>query len=513
MMTQENLNQKLYNSLYSENEDALLILDQKFVIIEANEAAASLFGSNKEALTGALFSDFAKKYQCKNSKLMDILNGSSLQLSEKQSFEVSCIHEPGMISEMLLSFQPLDEAHFLLRLHDITIIKNKMQVLLDEKLKAEDNDRLKMAFLANMSHEIRTPLNSIIGFSELLLEEEPDKAERIQYYDMIKSAGDTLLKLIEDIIDISKIEAGHIKISKVETDVNAVLDELLAAFNNERVKKHKNEVKLQLSKGVQGMSFIVLTDPYRLRQILNNLLSNALKFVDKGTITFGYQSTNPGSLQFFVRDTGIGIPREQAHLIFQRFGQIDPSRRNKEGTGLGLSITRHLVELLGGKIWFDSEYQKGTTFYFTLPAEKETRAYQGAYKPAVSFDADWSSSVFLIVDDVEANFMFYKAILKHTGALLLWARDGVEAVKICKNNDAIALVLMDLQMPNLSGYDASRQIKAFAPHLPIIAQTAFADVEGRDKAMEAGCDDYITKPVNQQELMELMHQMLVAYPK
>ncbi|MDO8897621.1 MAG: response regulator, partial [Bacteroidales bacterium] len=214
-------------------------------------------------------------------------------------------------------------------------------------------------------------------------------------------------------------------------------------------------------------------------------------------------------VQFFVKDSGIGIQRDKQHLVFQRFGQIDnTAKRNHEGTGLGLSITKQLVELLGGKIWFDSEFSKGTTFYFTLPVSRGTQVFRGENKPFIDASFNWSEKLFLIVDDVEANFLFYKAILKHTGALLLWAKNGVEAVKICRNNNSVNLVLMDLQMPQLSGFDATKQIKAFKPHLPIIAQTAFSDIEGRREALSAGCDDYITKPVNQAELISLIQAVL-----
>lgn len=504
----ESLQTNLFNNLFGECEDILIVADSMMQILHVNRAAEVHFDSRLEQMYGMNFSEMVNAYHCKSTNLQDLFKYKPLKIKEKQSFEVTYGKKGLLESEMLLQMQPIGEGLILLRMHDITFQKRQLQLLLEEKLRAEDSDRLKMAFLANMSHEIRTPLNSIIGFSELLLEEEPDQNERIAYYEMIKSAGGTLLQLIEDIIDISKIEAGHIKISKSETDINALLDEVYTIFENERIKRHKTDVSLQLVKAVQGMSFFIQTDPFRIRQILNNLLSNAIKFIDKGLITFGYKAADPGFVQFFVRDTGIGIPREQAHFIFQRFGQIDPSHRNKEGTGLGLSITKHLVELLGGQIWFDSEEGKGTTFYFTLPAEYQKRAFQDAYKATVSADTDWSSHVFLIVDDVEANFVFYKAILKHTGALLLWARDGNEAVKICRNNDAVSLVLMDLQMPQLSGYEASQQIKIFAPQLPIIAQTAFADVEGREKAIAAGCDDYITKPINQQELVELIRNFL-----
>lgn len=278
----------------------------------------------------------------------------------------------------------------------------------EARMKAENNDRLKTIFLANMSHEIRTPLNSILGFSELLLDFESLDNEAREYLEMIGTAGNTLLQLINDIIDISKIEAGQLKISKVPVDVNAVLEELLLTLENSKIGKDKAQVELILDKPQAEFPLMLETDPYRFRQIFTNLLTNALKFVESGTIRFGFTEIKQDWVQFFVQDTGIGMRYDQVDLIFKRFSRLDsPHSHNIDGTGLGLSISKQLVELLGGKIWFDSVAGKGTTFYFTLPLSVlEKNPLQSKKMTILNTTPDWTNEVFLVVDDVEANFLF-----------------------------------------------------------------------------------------------------------
>jgi signal transduction histidine kinase/CheY-like chemotaxis protein len=393
---------------------------------------------------------------------------------------------------------------------DVTSSKKAEKALIDARLKAEDADRLKSAFLANMSHEIRTPLNSIIGFSEIMLDEETDPDEKEQFLQLISSAGKTLLQLIDDIIDISKIEAGQIRIAPSEFDLHQVLDEILINAFNERKKREKEHIEIRLHKGLKLDNFFIESDPFRFRQIMMNLLVNAMKFVDSGFVEFGYTQPKGGLIQFYVKDTGIGIEREKSHLIFQRFGQIDSAyKRNLDGTGLGLAICNSLTELLGGKIWFDSEEGKGTTFYFTLPAPKNFAADD--MDEAIRFgkiNKDWSGFKFLIADDVKANYLFLKAVMKETGAQIIWAQNGEEAIRIARQQTNLSLVLMDIRMPETDGYEATKKIKALFPNLPIIAQTAFAETEDQKAALLAGCDDYITKPISITELLSVINKLL-----
>lgn len=399
--------------------------------------------------------------------------------------------------------------HYVLQLDQIDDV-DALQKEREARQKAEQNDRLKTVFLANMSHEIRTPLNSILGFSELLLEFDSLESDAREYLEMIGIAGNTLLQLINDIIDISKIEAGQLKISKLPVDVNTVLNELLQTMLNSKAYQQHPHVQMVIEQPEADFPLILETDPFRFKQIFTNLLTNALKFVDGGTIRFGFTEIKQDWVQFFVQDTGIGMRYDQTEHIFQRFSRLDtPHGYNADGTGLGLSISKQLVELLGGKIWFDSVVGKGTTFYFTLPlGAKENNPLKSKRIALLDTTPDWSDEMFLVVDDVEANFMFYRSMMKHTGAVLLWAKDGDEAIRLCRNNSAISLILMDLMMPNLDGFETTRQIRTFRPQLPIIAQTAFYEAEGREIALKAGCDDYITKPIQQSDLVLLINQLL-----
>ncbi|MCD4745139.1 MAG: PAS domain S-box protein [Bacteroidales bacterium] len=361
------------------------------------------------------------------------------------------------------------------------------------KQKAEEADKLKSAFLANMSHEIRTPMNTIIGFSELLLDKETSDEEKENYSRFIHKSGNNLLHLIDDIIDISKIEANQIAIYKSQCFVNQVLKELQATYENEKNIQHKNHIELRLIKSCNNENFSIITDPYRFRQIFSNLLGNSIKFTEHGFIEFGYTfepdtstDTEKQILQFYVKDTGIGIAKDKQDIIFDRFGKIyNANKKNLRGTGLGLSISKHLVKLLGGEIWFKSVINKGSTFYFTLPFESDQRTITKLpLKKKTKLKYDWTDKVFLIVEDIESNYMFFKAILKKTNANILWAQDGKQAVNICKLNNNINIVLMDIKLPIMDGYEAAYKIRKFRKKLIIIAQTALQCQEKKKKALK-----------------------------
>ncbi|MDP3443240.1 MAG: HAMP domain-containing sensor histidine kinase, partial [Ignavibacteria bacterium] len=331
-----------------------------------------------------------------NEFLKSVFSEFEVKKLNHYSKEVICSHRDGKAIDTNLSVSVFekDGKNFIVKISDISIQKAAEREFKEAKKRAEENDRQKTAFLANMSHEIRTPLNSIMGFSNLLIEDDPDIAERQEFLHLINTAGKSLLQLIDDIIDISKIEAGQIKISQSDIEVNQVLDQLLLSFNNEKVKRGKHEITLRINKDSGNKPLIIYNDPLRFRQIMSNMLVNALKFIDHGFIEFGYTEMEPDFIQFYVKDTGIGISREKAHMVFQRFGQLDNSyKRNREGTGLGLAITKQLVELMGGKIWFDSEYGKGTTFYFTLPNSKNNDSTNMPYGTVSNLSFNWSEYV------------------------------------------------------------------------------------------------------------------------
>jgi PAS domain S-box-containing protein len=374
---------------------------------------------------------------------------------------------------------------------------------------AEESDRLKSAFLANMSHEIRTPMNGIIGFADLLNNPNLEPEKLTKYAEIININGKHLLSIINDIIDISKIEAGQVFINETAIDINSLFEELNAFFST--IKFRKPEVKINFESKLNINDSLIYADEVKLKQILTNLISNALKFTKEGNVDVSckaVQQNGDSFLLFVVADTGIGISKTNQTIIFERFRQVDiTTERRYGGTGLGLPISKAYVDLMGGKIWVDSDIAKGSRFYFTIPFKRDNSsdAEDQMNQDTLLSSIDWSSKLILIAEDEDTNFFFLSEILKCTGAKVIQAHNGNEAVDICSKNKLIDLVLMDIKMPELNGYEATRKIKEMRPELPVIAQTAFAFSDDLQKALEAGCDDYIAKPILKEYLIEKLN--------
>jgi len=397
--------------------------------------------------------------------------------------------------------------------HQISVALHRSQLeyeLLQAKTKAEESDKLKTAFLANMSHEIRTPMNGILGFAEMLNDEFLSEGNRKKYVEIINNNGKMLMSLIDDIIDFAKIEAGQIKILNQEFSLNSLLTQIHASFLSESLKKDKTSVKLRIRKAFANEECYIQSDPNRLRQILTNLVGNAFKFTKEGYIEFGYIAPEEGMMDFYVKDTGIGIPEDKIGLIFERFVQADYSRSRKySGSGLGLAISKGFVELLGGKMWVESKLNEGSTFHFSIPytpSKKKTQSDIDEKKPKA--DYNWQNKVFLIAEDDTFSYKLLEGFLKKTNAEILHAEDGKQAVEICRENSKIDLILMDVQMPDMNGIEATKLIKEFRKDLPVIAQTANAIAEEKQKCYEAGCNDFVTKPINISELFVKIDQWL-----
>lgn len=387
--------------------------------------------------------------------------------------------------------------------------ENELELKLSKE-KAVQADKLKTSFLANMSHEIRTPMNSIVGFSELITRKSVPQQKKDIYAEYISNSGKALLALIDDIIDISKIDAKQLRIVKSQVKINAMITELIEYYNSYKNENYKQEVTLKKHFSVDDEGFSILCDSVRLRQILNNLLSNALKFTEKGFVEIGYLLPNKATILFYVQDTGIGIAPEKSTLIFDRFRQADDSTTRKYGgTGLGLAISRKLIQLMGGQIWVESELGKGATFFFSLPliipSKSETILENLSTKNAPS---NFNAKTILIAEDEDTNFLFLQEVLSPTNVAILRAHNGIEAIELVKNNDSIRLVLMDIQMPRMNGYQATQEIKKLKPSLPVIAQTAYAMAEDRAKGERAGCDYYLSKPIKPNDLLETLKQYL-----
>ena len=385
---------------------------------------------------------------------------------------------------------------------DITERKKSEIELKIAKEKAEESDKLKTAFLANMSHEIRTPMNAILGFSELLNDAELSLESRKEFIRLIGESSKMLLNLIEDIIDIAKIEAEQMKIMKSPCHINLILDELNNYFTNELNKTSNSEITIKVAKGHDDPKFAIISDPLRFRQVMSNLIGNAVKFTDKGTVEFGYEILDTKSVQFFVKDTGIGLSHEKLQIIFERFRQAEESTTKEYGgTGLGLTIARKLIELLGGKIWVKSELHKGSTFYFTLPYVTAKGVNKMKLFTPLSDKHDWTGKTIVVAEDEDSNFELVKATLAKTNANVLWAHNGKEAVDLCLKMK-VDLIMMDIRMPEMNGYVATAIIKARYPGIPVISLTAYAMPSDREKSLEAGCDDHISKPIKPNELIE-----------
>lgn len=399
---------------------------------------------------------------------------------------------------------------------DITEKKIEHEKLVAAKEQAEESDRLKSAFLANMSHEIRTPMNGILGFSELLKKPELTGEQQQEYINIIEKSGTRMLHIINDIVDISKIESGQMKIFISETNVNKQMEFVYNLFKPEA--EHKN-LQLFINNVLPDTEANILSDREKIYAILTNLVKNAIKYTMSGSIEFGYilntdskENTDTFTdIEFYVKDSGIGIPKNRQEAIFERFIQADIADiMAHQGAGLGLSISKAYVEMLGGKIWVESEENMGSTFHFTLPFKHVKKDINSTTKPiiATSKATNDKKLKLLIVEDDDESTLLIKIAVKSLTDNILTSKKGDEAIEICRNNPDIDLILMDIKLPVMDGYEATRQIRQFNTKVIIIAQTAYALAGDREKAIQAGCNDYISKPIKRNQLIELIDNYL-----
>jgi len=390
---------------------------------------------------------------------------------------------------------------------ELETANNELQTAI---IKAKESDKLKSLFLANMSHEIRTPMNSIIGFSDLMRRSFTTDVERIEYSNIIHKNSRMLLALISDIIDISKIEAGELSIFKRDCNLNSIIYDLYDQFKIKASDYKAGELEFKYQTFLDDNNCTIKTDRVRLTQIISNLLQNAFKFTQKGKIEFGYFIEDKKTLIIYVTDTGIGIKKEELKIIFKRFGQsLSTNKALFGGAGLGLSISEGLVDLLGGRMWVESVYGKGATFYFTLPLSKPLKtSKQITFKSKDMKTPNWEDKNILVVDDNYPIIQFFEAVLKPTKAKLTYVDNGSDAIKMVKEIGNFDVVLMDIRMPGISGLEAASIIKEINSDIIIIAQTAYALSGDREKAMANGCDDYLSKPIMVDSLLETLKKYL-----
>jgi signal transduction histidine kinase/CheY-like chemotaxis protein len=381
--------------------------------------------------------------------------------------------------------------------------------LLESKEKAEESDRLKTAFLANMSHDIRIPMNAIIGFSDLLADPDLTIGEREEFIDMISGSGKDLLTLIDNIIDVAKIESGQLSVKKEPYQLKNILNDVLEEHRYEDKLMMRDDLSLLLDFDIRYEKLELDTDIFRFKQVLSNLIENSIKFTETGHVKFGISSLWGETIEFYVEDTGIGISVDAQEAIFERFSKVDHSyAREYNGTGLGLAICKSLVGLLGGDIRVVSELGKGSTFYFTHPCKLlEKEIVQGVLKEEDDFEYNWIGKKILIAEDVEQNYMYLGFLIEPTKAEVTWVKNGKEAVEFFEGGGQVDLVLMDIRMPIMSGIDATRRIMDITS-VPIVAQTAYTLGNEKDMAIEAGCVDYLSKPIDSEQFYKRVNALI-----
>ena len=483
-----------------------------------NEAFAKVFGLKPKDLEGKS-PHFIFPYEEAERRLKAVRE--AIKTGNNSEIEVKVIDKSGGIHYYLTMLDAIknDEGRVMYVTcisKDITERKQFEIELTVAKEKAEESDRLKSAFLANMSHEIRTPMNGILGFAELLKEPGLTGEEQLGYIRIIETSGMRMLNIINDLIDISKIEAGQMDVVNTETNINEKIDFIYTFFKPEVDKKG---LKLSYRKALAKDKAIIYTDKEKLYAILTNLVKNAIKYTEEGSIEFGYNTVETlhatSLLRFYVKDTGIGVPSDRLEAIFGRFVQADIEDRNAlQGAGLGLAISKAYVEMLGGKIWVESEEGVGSTFYFTIPYTSQSNKNAAVSEiipdlvPEIIPDEKADPNIYkpkvLIVEDEINSDLVLTIPLRKRCREILHAKTGLEAVEICQKHTDIELILMDIKMPVMNGYDAVREIRKFNKDVIIIAQTAYALSGDREKALDAGCNDYLTKPIKNFELMRLI---------
>jgi len=483
------------------NSVQLLIEPETGKIIDTNQAACKFYGYSYAELVSLQIQDINQLSKKEIEQEMQKAKTRNLNYFEfKHKLSNATIKDVEVYSKPI-SIE--NETLLISIIHDVTARNLAEQELVTAKAKAEESDRLKSAFLANMSHEIRTPMNGILGFADLLKEPGLAGEEQQTYIAVIEKSGTRMLSIINDIINISKIEAGLMELNMQESNINEQIEYIYTFFKPEIKEKG---MQVSFSNSLPSNEAIIKTDREKVYAILTNIVKNAIKFSEKGSIEFGYTKKN-NFLEFYVKDTGIGIPKDRQKAIFERFIQADiTDLRAFQGSGLGLSISKAYVEMLGGKIWVESEKGKGSIFYFTLPYYTETIKENKAKDESLpTVEASPINKLkILIVEDDETSEELLSIAVRKLGKEIINVKTGKEAVEACLDNPDIDLVLMDILMPEMDGHEATRQIRKFNKDVIIIAQTAYALEGDKEKAIAAGCNDYLSKPINVGTLSKLI---------
>jgi PAS domain S-box-containing protein len=520
-----------YKSMFYDNKSIMLLINPLNGDIEdANDSALNYYGYTHNQITSKKISEinilsqseifeemdkalidkknaFQFKHKLSNGEIRDVIVYSGKIVMCKKELLYSIIHDNTneLRAERILIEQNEKYLSINEKLKESLDRIQRINTELEEaKQKAEESDRLKSVFLANMSHEIRTPMNGIMGFANLLKSPELSGNKQKEYINIIENSGARMLNILSGLIDISKIEAGQVTMNREMVDIHEQLRYLFNFFYHEAKGKGIN---LSIQNISNTNDLIISTDKIKFYAILSNLVKNAIKYTLSGEIEIGYRIISD-KIEFFVRDTGIGIEKQKQQSIFERFVQIENNNIFPiEGVGLGLAITKAYIKMLDGDIWLESEIDKGTTFYFNIPYNPidSVSNEQATINNGILSSTNRSKiPKILIADDDEITDLYLSEVLKRRNFKLFHAKNGKEAIRVCSENP-IDLVLMDIKMPEMDGFDATREIKSSFPKLPIIAQTAFAMADDRKKALSGGFDDFISKPIHEEKLLSIIN--------
>ena|GEM_PF-836196 len=497
----------LYRFLFEHNPAPMLVYEWGTLnILAVNEAFTNRYGYNKEEIRNMVLTDL-----CPDNEKESIKNLTSKISGYAFAGEWHHIKKDGSIITILAHSHDLvydgKEARVIV-ITDITYLKEIEEEIIKARNKAEESDKLKTAFLANMSHEIRTPMNAILGFMQLLKNPLLDQEERANYVEIIEKNGERLLSTINNIIEISRIETGLVEVKMENVSVSEIIQNIIKLF---RYQAEEKGIKLEFINGKDPVPLEIITDRFKLETILINLIGNAIKFTEKGFVETGY-NIKKDIVEFYVKDSGLGIPPEKIETIFKPFVQVENDlNRSYEGSGLGLAIAKAYIELLGGTIKVESEPGNGTVFYFTVPYIEKGNIKTAGNKTVTEMPSSFTPNLplkILVAEDDEASYLFIKTILSGYGLTILRAMNGEEAIGILKTNPEISLLLLDIKMPVMDGLKATRLIREFNKTIPIIAQTALVFPFDMEQAIEAGCTDYITKPIDRREMIGKVQKYL-----
>ena len=503
-------NQERQRRVFESSPDPMLVVDPSALILDFNSAFLETFNVNAELVYGQKIYRFINKMHWR----LSIQNfAETWKKGYLKNLEYQVIRPDGISFDAEVSTGAVYDSEgkpesMVVILKNISERKESERKMLEAKYKAEESDRLKTAFLSNMSHEIRTPMNAIVGFSDLLSDEQLTPEDRRDFIAQINQGADDLMRLIDDIIDIAKIEAGQVNVHIAECFVRELFKELHLMFIQNIKRTGKEGVNIRLDWNWPLNELAIYTDPFRLKQILINLMSNAVKFTEAGEIILGIEE-HPEGVYFYVKDSGIGIREEKQKVIFDRFMQGHEAKTKLYGgTGLGLAISKNLTEILGGTIGVNSVSGEGSTFWFILPRNEVPLKYEAALRTPSSNLRSWDDKKILIAEDDQSNYYFLFESLKDTGVEVLWSKDGEETMEMFREHSDLDAVLMDINMPLINGYECTRRIKEERPDLPVIAQTAYAMSGEREISREAGCDDYLSKPIKVSELLDTLSRYI-----